>query len=214
MDTYKNFADLKLNEPESSYHIALKNHNSRFLVFSPHAGGIEQGTSEVCLQIAGNTFSNYLFNGYGNNCKRLHITSTNFDEPILLRVIQEHQFAVSIHGMTNEMKKEVGADIYLGGLNQALIEITTKILRETQFETTNNIEKPKSRLSGNDPENVTNKCLSGAGMQVEISEDLRSTFFNGDFKKKTGRSETTQAFKSFCDGIMQSITVFEEGAYN
>jgi len=214
MDNYKYFEDLRNNEPDTSFDIAFKDRKSHFLIFSPHAGGIEQGTSEICLQIAGNTFSHYLFNGYGNNCKILHITSTNFDEPILLGLLTEHQYAISIHGMTNDLKIEVDADIYLGGLNITLIGITTKVLRETQFETTNNIEKPKSRLSGKDPGNVTNKCLSGAGMQVEISEDLRSKFFKGDFKKKTGRKEVTETFKRFCDAIGQSITIYEKGAYN
>ncbi len=108
------------------------------------------------------------------------------------------------------MKTEAAADIYLGGLNQALIGVTTKILRDYQFETTNNMEKPGSKLSGTDHRNITNKCLSREGMQVEISEDLRSKFFQGDFKKKTGRKDSTDAFKSFCDAIVQSITIFEK----
>ena len=213
-DKYENFEDLKSNEPESLFDIVYKNHRSRILIFSPHAGGIEQGTSEICVYIAGNTFSYYLFAGNGRDCKRLHITSNHFDEPILLRLLTEHQHAVSIHGMRNEMKHEAGADIFLGGLNRALIGITTKILIDYHFETKNNFENPGSKLGGKDPANVTNKCMSGEGMQVEISEDLRSQFFQGDFKKKTGRKETTEMFKKFCNAIVQSMTIFEKKNYN
>jgi phage replication-related protein YjqB (UPF0714/DUF867 family) len=209
MDTYRNFADLNLNEPDASFDIAYRDRKSHFLIFSPHAGGIEQGTSEICLYIAGDACSNYLFSGQGKDCKRLHITSTHLDEPVLLRLLSAHQFAISIHGMKNKMRNYAGADIFLGGLNRRLIAIATKILRECHFVTTNNIENSGSRLNGKDQRNIANKCMSGEGMQVEISEDLRSAFFVGDYRKKTGRNETTEAFKSFCDAIRQSIKIFE-----
>lgn len=214
MDKYKNFEDLKNNESSKSFETEYKNRKSRFLIFSPHAGGIEQGTSEICRQIAGNAYSYYLFAGNGINCKRLHITSTNFDEPILIGLLLKHKYAVSIHGMRIELQKNISADIFLGGLNQNLIEIATKILREHHFETTNNTEKPDSMLSGKDMGNITNKCFSGEGMQVEISEDLRSKFFQGDFMEKIGRKHTTKDFTKFCDAILQSITTFEKTAYN
>jgi phage replication-related protein YjqB (UPF0714/DUF867 family) len=213
MDLYKNFEDLKKNESDESFEIAFKNRNSPFLIFAPHAGGIEQGTSEICRQIAGNTYSYYLFAGIGENCKRLHITSTHFDEPRLLGLLSEHQYAVSIHGMTNEMKKKAGADIFLGGLNHTLITITTIILRELHFGVINNILMPESELSGTDTRNVTNKCLSREGMQVEISDDLRSKFFRGDYKYNKERKNTTREFKEFCDAILQAIKIFEKAAF-
>jgi phage replication-related protein YjqB (UPF0714/DUF867 family) len=209
LDIYKNFEDLKKIELAESFDVAFKNRNSPFLIFAPHAGGIEQGTSEICKQIAGNTYSYYLFSGNGGNCKRLHITSTHFDEPMLLALLSKHHFAISIHGMTNEMKNKAGADIFLGGLNQTLITISTIILRELHFEVINNIKMPESELSGIDQRNVTNRCISGEGMQVEISEDLRLAFFKGDFKKKNGRKDTTKIFKAFCDAMVQSIAIFE-----
>lgn len=210
MDKYENFEDLKNEESSESFMIEFRDHESPFLIFAPHAGGIEPGTSEICRHIAGDSYSYYLFAGIGNNCTRLHITSAKFDEPTLHGLLLKHQYAVSIHGMTNEMKNEVGADIFLGGLNQALIGITTKILRDCHSETTNNIKNPESKLSGKDQRNITNTCLSGEGMQVEISEDLREKFFQGDYKRKNGRKETTEEFKNFCDVIVQSIATYEK----
>jgi phage replication-related protein YjqB (UPF0714/DUF867 family) len=209
LDQYRKFEDLRNNESPEFYTIYKTDRMSCFLLFSPHAGGIEPGTSEICKQIAGNTYSYYLFSGNGGNCKRLHITSTHFDEPVLLGLLAKHKYSVSIHGMTNEMKNKAGADIFLGGLNHTLITISTIILRELQFEVINNIKMSESEHSGIDQRNVTNRCISGEGMQVEISEELRSAFFEGDFKKKKGRKDTTNIFKAFCDAMVQSIAIFE-----
>jgi phage replication-related protein YjqB (UPF0714/DUF867 family) len=214
-DKYKNFGDLFSAEGSNSFDIEFRNSNSRFLIFSPHGGGIEQGTSEICKQIAGKTHSYYLFTGIGYNCKRLHITSTNFDEPELIRLLSQHTYAVSIHGMTGKIKNIGFADIYLGGLNGKLIEITTNMLRSQSFSTTNTLEKPDLQLSGKDPRNITNKCISGQGMQVEISEELRAKFFRKDFKKKANRETgRTQEFYRFCDAIVQSINQFENELIN
>jgi phage replication-related protein YjqB (UPF0714/DUF867 family) len=43
MDNYNDFEDLRNNEPVASFDIAFKDRKSHFLIFSPHAGGIEQG---------------------------------------------------------------------------------------------------------------------------------------------------------------------------
>jgi phage replication-related protein YjqB (UPF0714/DUF867 family) len=59
-------------------------------VIAPHGGGIEPGTSELATAIAGDDFSLYLFEGLksaGNG--ELHITSTNFDEPISAKADME-----------------------------------------------------------------------------------------------------------------------------
>ncbi len=186
-DRYLNFKSLETLEMCESFHIECVNRRSSFLIFSPHGGGIEQGTSEICKHIANNAYSFYLFEGKGNNCGKLHITSANFDEPKLIEMLSRHKFAISIHGMTNKMQAISGVDVFLGGLNQDLIQNTTKILREYYFGTRNNLENPGSPLSGMAIENITNKCLSGKGMQIEISEYLRARFFLNDFRKAKNR---------------------------
>ena len=203
-DTYKKFTDLKSQQP-NDFEIEQKNRKSNFLIFTPHGGGIEQGTSEICKQIAGETHSYYLFEGKGNECKKLHITSANFDEPDLISMLPKHTNAISVHGMTNTIKKNVSADVYLGGLNKELIEITTKVLNKHGFVTTNNATKPHATLSGTNKNNVTNKCSSGVGMQIELSDDLRASFFKGDHKFKKYRNSTTEQFDKFCEAINESI---------
>lgn len=215
MKEYDNFDHLKKSEHHKNYEIVPIKRNSAFLIFTPHGGGIEQGTSEICNSIANNTYSSYLFEGkLKSNCKRLHITSHKFNEPKLIELLGEHNYAISIHGMTPQARTDVGADIYLGGLNKSLIAITTEVLKSYNFVTTNNIDKPESKLSGQDKRNVTNKCFKGAGMQIEISENLRAKFFVRNFKKKRYRNETTKEFTAFCYAINQSITKFNSTKTN
>jgi phage replication-related protein YjqB (UPF0714/DUF867 family) len=207
-DTYTKFADLKSQQP-NDFEIEQEKRKSNFLIFTPHGGGIEQGTSEICKQIAGETHSYYLFEGRGNNCKKLHITSANFDEPNLISMLPKHKYAISVHGMTNRIKKDVSADVYLGGLNKEFIEVTTKILNKHGFVTTNNSIRPHRTLSGINKNNVTNKCLSGIGMQIELSDDLRATFFKSNHKLKKNRNLTTEQFDKFCDAINKCVKEFK-----
>ncbi|HMS68539.1 MAG TPA: poly-gamma-glutamate hydrolase family protein [Saprospiraceae bacterium] len=206
-DTYKKFTDLKSNQPKD-FKIRMENRNSKFLIFTPHGGGIEQGTSEICERIAGEIYSYYLFEGKGNKCKKLHITSTNFDEPNLHSILPKHKYAISVHGMTNKIKKDVSADVYLGGLNKELIMATTKILNNQGFRTSNNITKPHRTLSGTHKNSVTNKCSSGVGMQIELSNHLRAKFFEGNHKLKKFRISKTEQFDMFCDAIKECIKEF------
>jgi phage replication-related protein YjqB (UPF0714/DUF867 family) len=112
--------------------------------------------------------------------------------------------------MTNAAKAIVKADIFLGGLNQSLIKITNKVLNKTNFNSTTCTEFPKSDLSGKQTSNVTNKCSSSLGMQVEISEDLRATFFKGNFKQVKGRKEITKEFERFCAALAEAISIYNK----
>lgn len=93
-DTYKSFFELKNSRPKS----LLLNHEDRktsFLIFTPHGGGIEPGTTEICEWFNRNGFSFYSFTGRGKNCKELHITSTHFDEPTLIKYLAKHNRSIS-----------------------------------------------------------------------------------------------------------------------
>ncbi len=53
MDTYKNFEDLKLNEPKLSYDIAYKNLKSRFLVFPLMPEGLNRELRKYACKLPG-----------------------------------------------------------------------------------------------------------------------------------------------------------------
>jgi phage replication-related protein YjqB (UPF0714/DUF867 family) len=201
---FTNFSELKKARPDS-FRIEKRNRRGDFLLFAPHAGGIEPGTSEICKWFNKKPWSYYVFEGIGENCSELHITSTLFDEPQLIKLLGKKRHAVSIHGMTNAVSLINDADIFLGGLNSELIKLTQINLKNFGFTVSTNIELPRSLLSGKEPQNVTNRCASKLGMQIEISEKLRRQFFKGELKRKAGRSETTPLFEIFCNSIHESI---------
>ena len=207
-DHFINFKELSEKITSKSYKLSSQLKGPDFLLFTPHGGGIEPGTSEICNSIAKQNYSTYLFEGVGRNCEILHLTSTNFDEPQLLNMLAIHKYSISIHGMTNSISNTVNADIFLGGRNQSLIKFTTKLLKQQNFEVVNNIETKNSILNGTDKSNVTNMCIRKKGMQIEISDSLRNKFFEGNYKLKRGRNKPTKCFTLFCETIRQSILKF------
>ena len=110
----------------------------------------------------------------------------------------------------DRVKEKVGADIYIGGLNAELIILTTKKLKSQNFSVVNNTQIPNFPLAGKDVSNITNKCRTNKGMQIEISEGLRGNFFTGNYRIKAGREKVTDSFNIFCDTIIQSINNFEK----
>jgi phage replication-related protein YjqB (UPF0714/DUF867 family) len=195
-----------LKARSDSFEIEALNRQSNFLLFAPHGGGIEPGTSEICWWFFKSPYSLYSFTGKGLNCRKLHITSTSFDEPTLLDLLSCHEYAISFHGMTNDLSSQISTDIYLGGLNEPLIELTTSHLRKNGYYVKSNSELPHSQLGGMEKENVTNKCRSGMGMQIEISEKLRQTFFDGNIGLKAGRRYKTEQLDRFCRSILEAVT--------
>ncbi|OQX61138.1 MAG: hypothetical protein B5M51_08605, partial [Anaerolinea sp. 4484_236] len=70
---------------------------------APHGGGIERGTSEIAKALAEDVFSIYCFEGIkrtGN--KSLHITSTRFDDPMCLELLETAATVLAIHGCAVE----------------------------------------------------------------------------------------------------------------
>ncbi|MBP7731609.1 MAG: poly-gamma-glutamate hydrolase family protein [Bacteroidales bacterium] len=205
-DKYKSFSQLKNSCPKS-YKIEYDVRNTSFLIFTPHGGGIEPGTTEICKWFNNNSYSYYSFTGIGTNCKELHITSTLFDEPKLGKILSKHKYAISFHGMTDNMKQKYEADIFLGGLDIALINSLEEKLTTQSFAVKTFKDYQTSLLAAMDPNNVTNKCGSKQGVQIELSESIRESFFKGNYRLKKGRSETTAIFEKFCSIIKEIIEI-------
>jgi phage replication-related protein YjqB (UPF0714/DUF867 family) len=185
---YKSFAELSQSEREGvSYQRRVKRRRSKFVIIAPHGGGIEPGTSEIACSIAGPLFSYYVFDGLrraGNEL--LHITSTLFDEPTCLNLVNDSQVVVAIHGCAGEEKF-----VYVGGLHNELKTRLIEALLKAGFD---------ARLAGGDYaglqlENICNCGQSGRGVQLEITESLRRTMFKG--LSRTGRKITTEIFREF-----------------
>jgi len=82
-----------------SVSLPLNVKGSNTIIVAPHGGAIEPGTSEVAREVANNDLSLAIFEGIKpRNNDRLHITSTNFDEPRCVALVQESDTVVAIHG--------------------------------------------------------------------------------------------------------------------
>ncbi len=172
-DTYENFAELKKSEPEKNYDICIENRNSsRVAIIAPHGGKIEKHTSLICKSIAGEDYSYYCFEGKKNNGNSsLHITSSNFDEPQCLRLINSCDFVIAIHGCRNNPND--GEMTYPGGLDRDLTNNISTKLEEAGFRI-----KSHPKFKGKDKRNICNRGKRGRGVQLEISSSLRDLLKN------------------------------------
>lgn len=172
MDLYSNYKELAKNEildnsGNGDYRIEFMEADSSVLILAPHGGKIEPHTSIIAKQIAGEDFSFYLFEGtkQTHNFNNLHITSTNFDEPICLKLLEAADTSVAIHG-----KQGAGGKILIGGLNEELANLIENSLKQAGF---NSEVIRTGHLSGTNSKNICNRTKTGKGTQLEIEKGLR-----------------------------------------
>lgn len=191
-DKYANFAELARGESATAYDISHCYTGSPTIIVAPHGGGIEPGTSELCLQIAGSDLSWYRFEGRksaGNG--DLHITSSSFDEPQCIAMIEASRRVVTVHGEGSETDV-----VYIGGLHQATIEGLRTALEGDGFTVR---QHTNPRLQGLHPRNICNLGQLREGVQLELSKGLRRSFFAG--LSAVGRRETTGRLVCFCNAV-------------
>jgi phage replication-related protein YjqB (UPF0714/DUF867 family) len=202
---YTSYQQLRNNhEEDKDYKISESCVRSRICVFSPHGGGIEPGISELVREIAGDDFSWYLFEGTQRSHNwDLHIKSQLFDEPKAVRFVQHYPVALAIHG-------ECDADseaTYLGGRDIQRRQHVGDFLRQAGFKVPK--QTPRS-LVGTDPNNICNRCISGEGIQLEITRRQRQRFFCGDFRKLAGRRHRTVIFREYVDAVRAALRELNE----
>lgn len=198
MDVYRNFAELSETEREDiDFCIStVKREGSKTVIVAPHGGAIEPGTSEVAKQVARNDLSLAIFEGIkpkGN--KRLHITSTKFDEPRCIGLVQDSDAVVAIHG-----EKSPGLSVFLGGKDKAL-GARLKVTLERCGYAVKTHKNPS--LHGLDDENICNCGRRAAGVQLELSLGLRRTFFESLTDK--GREKPTDELIRFAAAVREGL---------
>ena len=196
-DRYQSFAALKTGCREGrDYNICLEDRGGRVLVFSPHAGGIEPGTSELVKAIAGADLSYYLFEGLRpRDNSELHITSHRFDEPRCVDLITKFEISLALHGY-NKFEPM----IYLGGKNERLKEKLKQALTGS-FPLQ---DKNEVGLDGLDPLNICNRTASGSGAQLEFSAGFRRELFE-NLERESGRLVKTPAFLELVAALRQAL---------
>lgn len=201
-DTYANFAALAAAEGlGSDYRIRCYERDLRWAVVAIHAGGIETGTSELCRAISGEEqdseqWSEYRFEGLkssGNGV--LHITSTSFDEPNALALVQRHMGVVSLHGTSGSTPVT-----YIGGLDLATRSRVVAALTQAGFT----VESAGGDIVGTDPANIANQGVLGKGIQLEITTAQRAAMF--DTNTAASRWSTRNSvFEAYVDAVRAAL---------
>ncbi|MCI0466088.1 MAG: poly-gamma-glutamate hydrolase family protein [Beijerinckiaceae bacterium] len=177
---------------------AADNAETQKIVMAIHGGGIEPGTSEIALAVAGYhpaTFATPV-DGYGlhdfwlfegllpKNNGKLHVTSIHYDDPIAIELVQNAQRCISLHGCTDEQAND---KIQIGGLDFELRGIVLAELDAADIpaEITENKD-----LKGEEPANIANKTKTGGGVQIELGTSYRASLFG--INKRQHRKNTTR----------------------
>lgn len=204
-DKFCHYSDLQKEYREGiDYSINLQNRKSKIIIFTPHGGSIERGTSEITRAIADEDFSYYIFESlliHAKDAKVLHITSTRFNEPYCLSIVSQHSQSIAIHGC--EGKEPV---IFIGGKDHAL----RNLLRNRLLALGYPISGDSNKYPGTHSSNICNKTKTGMGVQFEISNGFRFLLFT-DWRTRKGRHEPTDLFTKFISDIRSLIILRQNG---
>lgn len=146
---------------------------SACLIAAPHGGKIEPGTSEVVKAVAElGPWAWYSFEGRlpSRNWRRLHVTSSSFDEPRFSELVSQTSFVVSLHGMKGNRRK-----ILLGGRSAAGRSVFKRHLDaalEPWNVKTTEADGSNVGIGGLARDNLVNRGRND-GVQLEISRGLR-----------------------------------------
>jgi phage replication-related protein YjqB (UPF0714/DUF867 family) len=194
----------------------------RTAILAPHGGGIETGTSELCLAIAGYhpaglaptpaggpVHDYWMFEGLrstGNG--DLHVTSTNCDDPVARALAGGSLNAVGLHGCTAAQAglPDGTQAVLVGGGNDTF---KTKLLTRLGAAGIRAIDAASvSELNGDEPTNIANRTLLGAGAQLELTTSLRLAMF-GTNTRADRKSTTLPLFWSFTAATRAAIADLE-----
>jgi phage replication-related protein YjqB (UPF0714/DUF867 family) len=141
------------------------------VVIAPHGGGIEPGTSELAVAIAGRTHSYWLFEGLrpADNGE-LHVTAENCDDPVALSLLRTARTALAVHGCAGETP-----EVLVGGRDAALRRLLLARYHDTGFRAVD--ASRHEGLSGTSRYNVVNRTRTRRGGQIELSTALRASMF-------------------------------------
>jgi phage replication-related protein YjqB (UPF0714/DUF867 family) len=189
---YASFAQLARYEREGTdYQRYWARGASRLLIAAPHGGGIEPGTSEVAAALAGGTHALYVFEGYkGEENRRMHVTSTRFNDPQLAILLGESEYVATVHGC-----REAQPMVFVGGLYENWVHQAIDLLCQAGFSA----KHDKSHHAGRLPANLCNRGRRGMGVQFELSRGLRRQMFAS--LTHTGRQYPSVLLQHFAEAL-------------
>lgn len=162
-DLFSSVSEIKAAFRENiDFSIYSRIKDSSVAVFAIHGGDIERGTSELAKKTAGDGWSLYIFEGYGSDAKKYHITASRFDDPAALEIAAASLLGISIHA-----SRDLGESVCVGGGNSDAASLVSVRLSAAGFAA----EYPCLRLPGKSPENIVNRTAL-KGVQLELTQPL------------------------------------------
>jgi phage replication-related protein YjqB (UPF0714/DUF867 family) len=196
MDRYESYKELAQHESEGADYVISVREGSSIAVIAPHGGGIEPGTADIADAIAADQHAFAAFKGIKKSGNRaLHIRSDRFDDFPGAGIAERCRMVVTIHGCRGQEER-----IYVGGRSHKVKMRIIDALNRAGFHAE---ESLKPALQGRSRRNICNRCLSGRGVQVEISKGLREKMFKNLSKHST--REKTETFYCFVRTVKASL---------
>jgi phage replication-related protein YjqB (UPF0714/DUF867 family) len=195
---------------------------SDVIVLSIHGRNIESNTSKISKDLQTlYEWDRYDFSGHvinqacrdlrpilnpscmvGDTYCVLHITSTNFNDPAVVELVEAHPKAVSIHGCSSSCSVNT---ICAGGRNIETTQptdfrkyvnnykglVSSPLLTfafDDQGNQSDNGTTCDSSLAGYDVDNIVNQTSIGEGFQLEIHSDIRNRLANNNIQYDLLRS--------------------------
>ncbi|WTZ46541.1 poly-gamma-glutamate hydrolase family protein [Streptomyces sp. NBC_01390] len=193
-------------------------------VLAIHGGGIEIGTSELCLAIAGYkpdtlaavtagapVYDYWMLEGIRtSNNGDLHVTSSHCDDPVARSMAAGSANVLSLHGCTAAQAGTPAGQpkaVVVGGLNARFRELLSTKLSSAGFQV---LGGDPEDLNGDVSENICNRTLTGeGGGQLEITTELRQSFF-GNYSGASNRAATANdEFWKFTNACRDAIAAME-----
>jgi phage replication-related protein YjqB (UPF0714/DUF867 family) len=187
-----------------------------------HGGGIEFGTTELCLAVAGYhpatlavtpgtgvTYDYWMLEGLrADNNAQLHVTSTHCDDGValslcagVLNVLSLHGFDASLAGLPEDAQT-----VLVGGRND---DLKQHLLREFEAVNVDAVDAvDHEKLNGDEATNIANRTLLGMGGHLELTGPLRSAMFDDDSRPRRANT-TTKVFWAFVAACRIALTRLE-----
>lgn len=197
---------------------------ARTTIIAPHGGGIEFGTSELCLAIAGYhpatlavtvntgiTYDYWMFEGLrSKNNSELHVTSTHCDDGVAVSLCAGALNALALHGCTPAQAglPDDAEVVLVGGRNSTLKQ---HLLDEFTAVGLGAMDAAGiEQLNGDEPANIANRTLLAMGGHLELAGPLRQAMFGVNSRRRR-RETTTDVFWAFTAACRRALARLESG---
>jgi len=168
-----------------------------------HGGGIEPGTSEIALAVAGyhpdtlvasvddlGLHDFWLFEGLlpsGNG--KLHVTASHYNEPIATELVQNARRCISLHGCSDT---QANGKIQIGGRD---LEFGDIVLEELTIAGIPAEITTNQKLGGDLSDNIANKTKILGCVQLEMGTSYRSSLFGTNTQLQRKKTTNTQFWR-------------------